>query len=160
MPGGIEIFLGAHAGDLGRDIEQRLCHLARDHVHFIIQGDGDEHVRIARPGILQDRRIRAVPQHTTGIEHVIHPLHQFLGRIDDADVIAFSGEPFGDAIANLTGTTNDDLHAREPSTTSFGTRCTTQDIYDSTLTHLDLLERGFRAETANQPIETVPSKRG
>ena len=110
LPHGPQIALGTDAGDLGRHVEQGVRHLAGDHVHFIGEGDGDDHIGLARAGALQHVRMGGIAHHRPHIEIVGHLLDQVRRIVDDGDVVVFRRQLTGNAGADLARAANDDFH--------------------------------------------------
>ena len=101
---------GADARDLGRDVEHRGGELARDHVGLVALRDGEQHVGVARAGLLQHRRVRGVAGHGAQIEAVLQAFQPGRVDVDDRDVVRFGDQVLGDRGADLSGAEYDDAH--------------------------------------------------
>ena len=66
----LEVALGTDAGDLGRHLEQGMRHLAGDHVDFVEQRDGDQHVGPFGAGLGEHVGVGAVPDEAAHVERV------------------------------------------------------------------------------------------
>ena len=64
-------------------------HLAGHHVHFVGQGDGDQHIgfRGARP--LQHIRVRGVPDEGLDVQRIVDLADQFRRLIDHGNIVIF-----------------------------------------------------------------------
>ena len=113
-PALLQIALFADAGDLGRQVEQRMGHLARDHVNLVMQGDRDDHVRLVRAGALQHVGVGSVTDKAADVERVADRTDQFRRLVDDRYIIVLAGQFLGNAEAHLAGAANDHSHRLMP----------------------------------------------
>ena len=93
----VEVGLGANARDPGVDVEQGVGHLAGDHVDFVVQGDGDQHVGIGGAGAFEDVGMGGVAVYGANVEDLVGAFAERFAGVDDRDVVAFGRQPFGDA---------------------------------------------------------------
>jgi hypothetical protein len=105
-----QIGLSANAGDLRRYVEQRMRNLARHHVDFVVERHRYDHVGVLRAGAGKNVGMRAVANEALGVERVSHVADQVRRDIDNRHVVALGGQSFRDAVSDLAGTADDDLH--------------------------------------------------
>ena len=105
-----QIALGTQTGDLAGDVEDRMGHLAGDHVDLVRIGRGDDHVGIAGAGPLEHVGIACVARNALHIERVGGPAHEVGIVVDDGDIVAFAGQMPRDLPADLARAADDDLH--------------------------------------------------
>ena len=87
-------------------------HLAGDHVHFIGEGDRDQHVRVADAGARQDVRMRGMADERLHVERIVDLTDQFRRLVDDGHVVLFAGKIPRDMEADLAGAANHNLHRK------------------------------------------------
>jgi hypothetical protein len=92
------------------DAEQSLGHLASDDIDLVVEGHGDDHVRLLGAGLRQNVGMRPVPDIAPHIQRLRDRVNQRGGRVDDGDVVVFLGQALGDAVADLPRSANDDFH--------------------------------------------------
>ena len=74
LPMRLAIALRTDARDLGRDIEQGVSHLAGNHVHFVIQGDRNDHVGLFGAGTRQHIGMGAMADMAANVKLVLDVL--------------------------------------------------------------------------------------
>ncbi len=89
--------------------EQRMGDLAGHHVDLVGLGHRNDHVRVRRPGLLQDRRAGSVADQSLDVQRVGQPADQLPRLVDDGDVVGFGGQIAGDVLADLSGAADNDL---------------------------------------------------
>ena len=89
-------------------------HLAGDHVHFIGEGDRDDHVRITRAGGLEHIGMRTKPYHRRHVERVPNPTDQLRALVNDRYIDPLGGKLACDTRSNLTATTDNRFHGIPP----------------------------------------------
>ena len=100
LEAGLQIALRADAGDLGRHLEDGMRDLTGDHVHFVMEGNGDQHVCRGRAGAFQHIRMRAVADKGAYVQRIRHLVNELRRLIDHRDVVLFGGKLAGDAEAD------------------------------------------------------------
>src|SRR5690606_15461877 len=106
---------------------QRAGDLRRDHVDLVVERDSDDHVAVTRAGLLEDVRVGAVADVGAGIERVVDLLDEVRPQVDERDVVAFGGEPLGNAEADLAGAADEYLHGeRSPGADALDSRTALQ----------------------------------
>ncbi len=106
----LEIALRADAGDLGGHVEQRVGHLAGDHVDLVVERHGDDHVRLLGAGLGEHLRVGAVADEAAHVERVTDRLDKLWRGVDHRNVVVLDSETFGDAVADLAGSADDNAH--------------------------------------------------
>ena len=107
----LEIGLRADPGDLGRHVEERMRHLAGDHVDLVVQGHGDDHVGLVDAGLDENVGMGAMADQAAHVERVADRLDQLGRRIDDRYVVLLGRELLGNAEADLPGPADHHPHA-------------------------------------------------
>ena len=109
-----QIVLRTNTGDLGRDVEERMGDLAGGHVDFVVERDGNQHFGLIGAGPRQHIRMGAVADITADIQRLGDMRDERGGGVDDRDVVAFLGEPLGNAVTDLARAADDDFHSMLP----------------------------------------------
>ena len=84
-----EIALRAYARDLGRHVEERVGHLAGDHVDLVVERHGDDHVGLLGAGPGKDVGMRAVPDIAAYVERLADDVDERRRGVDDGNVVRF-----------------------------------------------------------------------
>ena len=108
----VEIGRAADSGDLGRNVEQGMRNLARDHVDLIDERDGDQHVRVFRPRPGQHVGTGSVAGDCPDIQGLGQLFDQFRRLVHDRNVIVLRRQVAGDIHADLPGAADDHTHGR------------------------------------------------
>ena len=85
-------------------------YLTGNHVHFIVERDGDQHIRIGGTGACQHIRMRAMTDNGSHIQRIRNLLDELRRLVDDCHIVLFRRKLFGDTEADLTRTADDDFH--------------------------------------------------
>ena len=104
-----EILRVAHARH-GVLCAQLLCHQAADQVHLVVFRNGDEQIRLAHARLKQDARACAVALHAHNVEHGVGMVKRGAALIDDNEIVILARHLFGNGVAHLAETDNDDFH--------------------------------------------------
>ena len=86
--------------------------LAGDHVDLVGAGHRDQHVGIFAAGLTQNVGVGRGTDHRPDVETVLQFAQPLLVDIHDRDVVLFIGQMFGQRTADLTGTQNNNFHAK------------------------------------------------
>jgi hypothetical protein len=82
-----QVFRGADARYLGRDVKQAVGDLAGHHVGLIAVGDREHHVCVFGPGLLQHIGVGRMADDGAQIEALLQLLQAGRIEIDDGDVV-------------------------------------------------------------------------
>ena len=107
----VEVGLRPEAGDLARDVEDRMGHLAGDHVDLVGIGRGDDHVGVPGPCPLQHIRVGGKAGHPLHIQRLHGARDQVRVVVDHRHVVLLAGKMARDLPADLARAADDDLHA-------------------------------------------------
>ena len=109
-----QIALVTDAGDLGRDVEQRMGNLTCHHVDLVGQRDRDDHVGLGGASLLKHIGVGSKSNHRLNVQGVADLLDQLRRLVDHGDVVVLGREVARDVGADLTRAADDDLHWMVP----------------------------------------------
>jgi len=84
---GIHVFRRADTSNLRWRVEQRVGHLACDHVGFVGVGEGDDNVSVIRSGAIEHLRMRGMTNHRADIEPVLQFTQHVRPHVDNGDLV-------------------------------------------------------------------------
>ncbi len=96
-------------GDAQRYPQGR-ARLARQDVHCVRAGDGDDHVRLADLGLLQHLLGSTVALDDQGVETGLQLGDPRRVGFHENDILAFDGQALGEVATHLAGAHDDDAH--------------------------------------------------
>jgi hypothetical protein len=102
-----QVVARADARDPRRDIEHGRGELARDHVRLVALRHGQDHVGVARAGLLEHRGVRGVADDRSQVEPVLQLLEAFRVDVYYGDVVGFGNQAFRDGRPDLSRAKND-----------------------------------------------------
>ena len=84
---GIHVFRRANTSNLRWRVEQRVGHLAGDHVGFVGVGERDDNVSIIRAGAIEHLRMRGMTNYRADIEPVLQFTQHVRPHVDNSDLV-------------------------------------------------------------------------
>jgi hypothetical protein len=105
-----QVGLRAEPGDLAWHAEDRMGHLAGDHVDLVRMCGRDHHVGVARTGAFEDVGVAREARDALDVERVGRAADEIGVVVDYRDVVAFAREMARDLPADLARTADDHLH--------------------------------------------------
>ena len=109
-----QVLQGAHPGNLGGGMKQRVGDLTRDHIGLVAAGNRQHHVRIIGTRLGERLRIGCMAGNGTYVESILQILKDGRVFIDHGNIVGFIGQVGRNGSANLAGTQNDDFHWLDP----------------------------------------------